>query len=218
VKGGALVQRKAMTGLALALLVCVGACATPSVTLSQGPREYVPSDYERILLLWTRSGELVTLAALNDILSVSATFESWDFRWAYSLRYAKDHQYLPEQTRALRDAALVDTGAHHQFFVALYGSSNARWMDISRPNSAWTVRLIDDKGNQTAPEEIVPIIRPGADERAYYPYASQWRRLFRIKFPASTATGPTIATDANFAGLRFAGALGTLELHWDLAR
>jgi hypothetical protein len=110
---------------------------------------------------------------------------------------------------------LADTRAHRQFFIALYGS-NRRWSDLTKPTSAWIVRLIDDKGNETAPEEIVAIAKPGPIEHTYFPYTSPWRQVFRIKFPATTPHGPTIAPDAAFVGLRFAGALGSEELHWTL--
>jgi hypothetical protein len=113
------------------------------------------------------------------------------------------------------ESTLGQARSHHQFFVALYGS-NRRWSDLSKPTSAWIVRLIDDKGNETAPEEIVPIQKPGPLERTYFPYTSVWRTVFRIKFPASTPSGPTIAPDARIVGLRFAGAQGSEELHWEL--
>jgi len=43
-----------------------------------------------------------------------------------------------------------------------------------------------------------------------------WRHVFRIKFPAATAHGATIARDARRVGLRFAGAQGSQELQWEL--
>jgi hypothetical protein len=204
--------------LLFALVGGFAGCSRSVVSLSQGPRDYSPTDYERVLALWTRSEDLVTLSALDDILTVGATFEAWDFRWAYSVRYANDYQLSAEQSRAMVDAALVDATEHHQFFVALYGSSNRRWNELNTSHSAWTVRLIDDKGNETGPEAIVAIAKPGAVERTYFPYASVWRKAFRIKFPVSTPTGPTIASDASFVGLRFSGALGSVELHWTLVR
>src|SRR5580704_3809632 len=66
---------------ALALLAT--ACSEPKVSLDTGPREYVPSDYPQVLKVWTREQNLVELEALEGKLAVTATFESWDFRWAY---------------------------------------------------------------------------------------------------------------------------------------
>jgi len=202
--------------LLLTLIVCLAiGCGVPHVSMAEGPREYLATDYDHVLARWTRTENLVQLSELENTLTVTATFESWDFRWAYVVRYAEDYRLSIEQRRKLLDTTLAETRAHHQFFVALYGS-NRRWIDLTRPNSAWFVRLIDDRGNETAPEEITGIPKPGPIERTYFPYASVWRQTFRVKFPVSTASGPTISRDAAFFGLRFAGAQGNQELHWDL--
>jgi hypothetical protein len=201
-------------------LVCISlalslACGAQPVTLAEGPREYLPTDYEHVLARWTQTENLVALSELESLLTVTATFESWDFRWAYVIRYARDYRLSVEQRRVLLDSTLAETRAHHQFFVALYGG-NRRWTDLTKPNSAWIVRLIDDKGNETAPVEIISIPKPGPIERTYFRYASVWRQVFRLRFPTSTPNGPTIAPDAKYVGLRFAGAQGSEELHWEL--
>jgi hypothetical protein len=173
--------------IATGMLFLLIACTTPEATLAQGAREYTPNDYERVLARWTRSEDLITLRALDNILTVTATFESWDFRWAYSVRYARDYQLSETQTQARIDTALEETRHSHQFFVALHGAQR-KYSDLATPQSAWTVKLVDDRGNETAPEAIVPIPKPGPIERTYFPYASVWRRVFRIKFPTSTAS------------------------------
>ena len=89
--------------------------------------------------------------------------------------------------------------------------------DLTKPEAAWIVRLIDDTGNETAPEEIIAIRRPNALERTYYPYNTVWRQPFRIRFPRVTADGrPTISPRARWFGLRFAGAQGNTELVWQI--
>ena len=205
----------ATRALPIACAVTTAACSAPQVSLAEEPREYVATDYDVVLARWTRTERLMALSELDVLLTVTATFESWDFRWAYVVRYAQDYRLTVEQRRVLLEATLNDSRAHHQFFVALYGN-NRRWTDLTKPTSAWIVRLIDDKGNETAPEEIVPIAKPGPIERTYFPYASVWRNVYRIKFPTATANGPTIAHDAKRVGLRFAGAQGSEELQWDV--
>lgn len=194
----------------------LGACASTTVKLDHGPREYVAADYQQVLNSWTRTGKLLTLSELDDLLTVTATFESYDFRWAYVIRYAQDYRLTVEQRKQLLESTLAETDEHHQFYVALYGT-NWRWTDLTKPESAWIVRLIDDVGNETAPKEIIAIRKPGAIEKTYFPYTSAWRRVFRIRFPVSTSEGhPTISKSARWFGLRFAGAQGNQELHWDL--
>jgi hypothetical protein len=204
--------------LLVAVLLCgPGGCTEPRVSLSTGPREYVPSDYPFVLKRWTRTESLIQLSELDDKLTVTATFESWDFRWAYVVRYAADYRLTVDQRRELLERTLRETEDNHEFYVALYGT-NWRWTDLSRATSAWTVRLIDDQGNETAPSKIENIVKPGPLERRYFPYTSVWRRAFRIRFPRVTVDGrPTIAPGARWFGMRFAGADGNEELRWVIA-
>ncbi|MCS6901066.1 MAG: hypothetical protein RMJ98_15795 [Myxococcales bacterium] len=203
-------------GFSLLLALLEGCVQTKRVSLREGPREYVSYDYDQILQRWTRSGSVVALAEFDDLLTVSATFQSWDFRWAYTIRYAEDYRLTVEQRQALLDETLAETREEHRFYVALYGP-NRRWNDLSRKDSAWVVRLIDDKGNETPARQIKPIPRPGAVERTYFPYSNVWRQSFYIIFPTRREDGtPTIAHDARWFGLRFAGAQGHSDLIWEL--
>jgi hypothetical protein len=200
---------------ALAMLA-LGGCATPTVTLAEGPREYVATDYDTVLGRWTRTERLFSLSELETYLTATATFESWDFRWAYVVRYGQDYRLTIDQRKKFLEKALEETRQRHQFFVALYGTER-RYDDLTKPDSAWIVRLIDDTGNETAPQEIIAIRKPNALERHYFPYNTTFRLAFRIRFPHVTADGrPTISPQAKWFGLRFAGAQGNSELVWQL--
>lgn len=212
----AAVQRL-LPGIAMVLVLAATGCSEPQVSLDAGTREYVASDYPEVLKRWTRTGSLVAIAQLDDLLTVSATYESWDFRWAYVVRYAQDYRLTVEQRRKLLDATLAETRGEHSFYVALYGS-NRRWTDLTRPNSSWIVRLIDDQGNETAPSSIEAIAKPGALERTYFPYTTPWRQAFRIRFPRATDGRTSVAERARWFGLRFAGAEGNQELRWEVER
>jgi hypothetical protein len=200
----------------LLLLLPLAGCSEPQVSLVGGAREYVASDYPSVLKRWTREESLILFSDLEDKLTVTATYESWDFRWAYVIRYAADYRLTIEQRRELLERTLRETEDTHEFYVALYGTK-WRWADLSRPTSAWIVRLIDDQGSETAPAKIEPIVKPGPIEYRYFPYTTVWRHAFRIRFPRQTNDGrPTIAANAKWFGLRFAGAEGNEELHWDV--
>lgn len=195
-------------------LLAIG-CAETRVSMSGGPREYVPSDYSLVLNRWTRTEQLITLSELDDMLTATATFESWDFRWAYVVRYSSDYRLTVEQRRELLQRTLADTQVKYEFYVALY-ETKWRWDDLTKQNSAWTVRLIDEKGNETAPTKL-ELIKPGPIEYRYFPYTSPHRHCFRIDFPRVSADGkPTIAEDAQWFGIRFAGAQGNEELRWSI--
>lgn len=208
-------MRRALSACVLFAAVALS-CAEPKVSLTTGPREYTESDYPQVLERWTRTQDLVQISELDNLLTATATFESWDFRWAYVVKYANDYRLTVEQRRTLLERTLAETHDHHRFYVALYGSK-VRWTDLTRPQSAWIVRLIDDEGNETAPVSIELIARPGPLEVRYFPYTTVWRHVFRIRFPTTTPDGrATISQSARWFGLRFAGAEGNEELRWEL--
>ena len=203
-------------GLVVPVVLSLG-CAEPKVRLDEGPREYVSSDYESVLRLWTRSAQFTSLEETDNVLSVTATYESWDFRWAYVVRYAEDYRLTVDQRKALLERSLTETRETHEFFVALYAQKH-RWNDLTAEQPAWIVRLIDDEGTETAPSDIQAIRKPGALEITYYPYTSPWRSAFRLTFPKVRADGTrTISPEARWFGLRFAGPQGNQEIVWQVA-
>jgi hypothetical protein len=198
-------------------LVGLVACAPKVVDVTEGAREYVASDYDTVLRQWTRSAELTNVIQMDNVLNVTATYESWDFRWAYVVRYAEDYRLTVEQRHDILERSLAETRENHLFYTALY-AEKYKWNDLTAPQPAWIVRLIDDEGAETAPIKIEPIKRPGAIELTYFPYTTPWRSAFRISFPKVRADGrPTISPQARWFGLRFAGAQGNEELVWELA-
>src|SRR4051794_10120737 len=199
-------DRRTFCGVgALALFEALG-CAPPPGGMGEGPREYVATDYESVLRRWTRTQDMISLSALDNFLTATATYESWDFRWAYAVRYAEDYRLTVDQTHALLQNSLAETQKYHQFYVALY-AQRRYWSDLTAENAAWIVRLIDDQGSETAPMEIKRIASPGATELTYFPYTTPWRVVHQIRFPLATLDGrPTVSPRAHWLGLRFAGA------------
>jgi hypothetical protein len=198
----------------VALAAGISGCGEPSVRMAEGPREYAPTDYELVLERWTREKDLIVTSQLDNVLTVTSTYESWDFRWAYTVRYAEDYRLTVDQRRALLERSLAESRKSHTFFVSLF-AQKYKWSDLKLEEPAWIVRLIDDKGSETAPTDIDPIKKPGAIEKTYFPYTSPWRMSYRIRFPHTRADGrPTVAPNARWFGLRFAGPQGHQELVW----
>ena len=194
------------------------ACASSTVSLSEGPREYVAVDYDSVLKKWTRSAQLTSLNAMDNVLTVSATYESWDFRWAYAVRYAEDYRLTVDQRHALLERSLAETRERHEFYLALYAQKH-KWNDLTDEHPAWIVRLVDDAGTETAPSEIQVIRKPNAIELTYFPYTTPWRSAFRLTFPRVRADGrPTIPPEARWFGLRFAGPQGNQEVVWEIQK
>lgn len=200
----------------LSVAVCLSACTSVAhVSMHSQPRAFTADDYEDVYEAWTRNADGFDFGAFQDVLNVSATFEAWEFRWAYVTRYAQDYTLTEDARTEMLRASLADAEANHRFFVTMAGR-NFRESDLTRDQSAWRVVLIDEHGQQEVPVEIERVARPGARERAYFPSISSFRQTFRITFPAAHADGtPVIPTNAHHVILRFTGAEGTIDLRWD---
>jgi hypothetical protein len=198
-------------------LSVLGACAARPIRLETGPRAVTPEDYEEVYEAWTRGADDFQWGGLNDVLRVTATFESWEFRWGYVVRYAADHALEGETRNNLLRASLDDSQEHHRFFVTISGEVFEE-QNLTSARSAWRVVLVDESGGQMEPIAIERVRRPSAAERTYFPTISTHRQAFRIIFPARREDGtPVIPLDAEVVTLRFAGALGQLDVRWELS-
>lgn len=202
-------------GVVLACALGLLACRPNTVSLAQGYRNYTTEDYSEVLKRWTRKTQTFSLQQTDELLTVQATYQSWDFRWAYAERYATDYQLGEAERETLRETLLRQSASSHEFYVTLYGSS-VRWTNLDRPTTAWIVRLVDETGAVTSPSDIEPVKRPGALEKRYFPYTTPYRSVFRIRFPRTANDGkrPSVAPDAHWMALRFSGPQGRAELRW----
>lgn len=201
----------------LALALGGLACAAPKVDLRGGGRSYTPDDYGAIARRWTREERLNTVAAMDNVLTVTSTFESWDFRWAYATRYARDYGLSTEEAVNLRTRALAETTESHHFVVALFGTATEHG-DLTKKEPAWVVRLVDDRGTVTEPVDLVKVKSPSPPMTIYYPFVNSWRTAYRVTFPRVRGDGsPSIGADARWFGLEFTGPQGKATLVWELA-
>jgi hypothetical protein len=197
-------------------------CGAAPVSLSRSPRAYTAEAYPEALTRWTRTGQAFTLRGFfDDQLAVTATYESWDFRWAYVVRYAADfHLTSDERTRLLR-ASLDAADREHEFYVTL-SVPTRRWGDLASPTAAWRVMLVNDRQQEVLPLAIEPVRQPGALERTYFPYTTVWRQVYRVRFPVRVSAHggadaePLIGAHARYFILRFAGPIGQVDLTWNV--
>ncbi|MEM9188939.1 MAG: hypothetical protein AAGF12_07170 [Myxococcota bacterium] len=213
-------QGRVITEVSLAALVMSTitlGCGTPQVTMTPEARSFTPADYEGVYKDWTRGADEFAFGRFADVLHVTATFQSWEQRWAYVVRYAHDHSLRTEARADMLRATLDDAAENHRFFVTLVGN-NLRESDLTSARAAWRVLMVDERGNTTVPVEIEKVDRPDAATRTYFPSVSPHRIAFRVVFPVARADGSrTIPNNAEFILLRFTGAQGTIDLRWDFA-
>lgn len=198
------------------------ACAVPNVDLRHGPRTYTAESYGDVLERWTREGHVYTLNGLEDQLAVKATYQSWDFRWAYATRYAADFRLSTEARTRFLQTSLDAMSREHEFYVALYTQA-FRWGELTRPTSAWRVLLVNDQRQEVAPVHIDGIRRPGALERTYFPYTTEWRQVYRVRFPTTVRVPgrgevEILPRGTRYFILRFSGPLGSTDLVWTIGR
>lgn len=218
------IESRAMRSVAVLLTLCVvgGACVTPPVSLRQGPRTYTAEAYEEVMGRWTRTGRGFTLTGfLDDQLMATATYESWDFRWAYVVRYAADFHLTTEERSRLLRTSLEASQREHEFYVTI-AMPNRRWADLAAPTSAWRVVMVNDRNLAVLPTAIERVRQPGVIERTYFPYTTVWRQVFRVRFPTHSAEhgpDPAALIDAHTRhfSLRFTGPVGQLDLRWELS-
>lgn len=209
-------MRSGLLAVVLGIALSIAGCGSARVTMRESVRSFTASDYEDVYGRWTRSADEFQFGRLAEILHVTATFEAWEFRWAYVVRYAADHSFSTEERTRLLEESLEDARQRHRFFVTL-GGPVWREFDLSARESDWRVLLVDPTGRHAEPVELTKINPPSADQRVYFPSISRHRHTFRIAFPSVHDDGtPTIAPDADHVLLRFASARGTVNLRWDL--
>jgi hypothetical protein len=199
------------------MAMAAAGCSSHALRLKPQARSFTQQDYQRIYEAWTRTEDEFAFGRLQNVLHVTATFESWEFRWAYVIRYAHDHSLETEARQKMLRASLADAQQQHRFFVTLAGQ-NYDQSELTSDKSAWRVLLVDERGRTTVPTGIREVDRPGAAEKRYFPSISPFRHAFRIVFPAQHPDGsPTIPADAEYILLRFTGANGTVDLRWEFS-
>lgn len=210
-------MRSRLLPASIFVLVLAG-CGASRVPMRESTRAFTASDYEGVYGRWTRAADDFEFGRLAEVVHVTATFESWEFRWAYVVRYAADHSFSTEERTRLLEESLEDARTRHRFFVT-FAAPNWRESDITGRQSDWRVLLVDGTGRQVEPVELTRVGRASADQRIYFPSITRQRHIYRIAFPAAHEDGtPTIPPDADHVLLRFASAKGTVDLRWDLER
>jgi hypothetical protein len=205
--------RRAASLLLVAAAALAAGCGTrkaQAVDFSDTPREFVATDYERVYETWTKHEQVLQEA--DVALEVWATFKSWEYREAYVERYANVYSLSDADRKTLRDAQQEAYRAAYEFHVVAQ-STQFKWNDLEKENSAWRTRLIDALGHELAPEFIRVEKLPDAYERTFFPRKTPFSKSYSIRFVAPP--------DSDFAGvkagsivLRFASPLGRAEVEW----
>ncbi len=199
-------------GLASPLWSC-GAASVP-VSLKPPGAPVPPSRYKSVLRSWTRSRRLNTIEEMDNVLTVTSTYYSPEFRSAYLSKYKSDFHLTQQEAKELSLRHDLLQKESHEFYVALF-AQRQKYAFLDEEESAFVVRLVDDRGRVAQPTRLERIRRPGVVEKTYFPYTNSFRTVYRVIFDQ----GPVF--DAQFSGsswfgLRFSGPQGSAVLSWHL--
>lgn len=204
--------------VALVIVFGLGCSQRAVVSLQPQPRDFSAKSYRKVYRTWTREKKNFSWGKLQDVLNVAATFESWEFRWAYVIRYAHDYRLSPEEREQMLQASLAEAEREHRFFVTLSGDRFPE-SNLTGKQSGWRLSLAAPGGAEVAPKAIERIRRPSAVDRAYFPTVTPLRETFRITFPAVDEAGRAVlGPNPSAVALRFSGAHGHVDLRWDLSK
>ena len=195
--------------LALALLLVIGCgSAPPRVRLTEDwPAS--AGNYDTVVAAWTRS--TILRGQYQEVLELSATFKSPDWRAAHAARDA-EHRGLTGEARDQRLAQAQAEGAAAYEVELMVTTWDRRENDLDRgKRSVWKVVLVDEQGHEIEPIEIARDRRPAFTVRAEFPALGDFATPYIVRFPRTTPVlGPAVKT----VRLRMSSERGGVELAW----
>ena len=197
------------------VVLTLTACAAPKVDLAEGSRTYQPADYQDVFFKWSREKQSIPLDGGDNVLTVRATWLSYDFRWAYVVRMAHDFRLSPEERQQLHDEQFSPLDSHLEFFVT--AMSSIKKADRLIPGEGpWRIRVEDDAGRQLVPDEVIEVRKPDHATVDQFYFNPNFRKAYRLRFPLTFEDGqPVLVEGTRFIKLTFSSTLGQLTLRWD---
>jgi len=190
--------------------VVAAACAIPRTIRYVMPSEPPgPEDFVTIRRSWTRGASVVPFSGLDNVLTVTATCLSPEFRAAYVARYGRDYQLGPQERAALMHAQQTTAARELQFFVTAFAGTEFRDADLADPERGWRVLLQTPRG-RWAHTSLEKVARPTAVQRAYFPHIHPQRMVFIVGFP------PVVTPEDRWMRLHVVSARGQAKLEWKL--
>jgi hypothetical protein len=194
------------------LLLSMIGCSHVGNYLDVAKDKGISKGYLDVLNHWTRKETVYS--QFETKVQINATYKSDDFNRAYSAEYARIYYLTDAEKKRREDMQSGFTSDFREiFFYAAMAKNDTN--DFDRPNSIWTIFLIDARGNQIKPIDVRRIekITPVMEE--FYPYINKYYgNCYSLKFPPAVAEGKTGADATRPMKIVFASVLGKAELSW----
>jgi hypothetical protein len=198
------------TALCFVIALCTACAVTAPVVRLTEDWPTAIRDYDDVVGDWTRKAQL--RAAYQEVCELVATFKSAEWRAAHAA-YEADNRGLTGEARASHIAqARAEVAGPYEIQVMLT-TWDRRENDLDRgKKSVWRVVLIDERGQEIEPLEIVKDRRPSYVVRAEFPALGEFATPYIARFPRTTELfGPT----AKQVRLRMSSTRGGVEVTWN---
>ena len=195
------------TALCLVIALCAACAATAPVVRLTEDWPTTIRDYDDVVADWTRKAQLH--AAYQEVCELVATFKSAEWRAAHAA-YEADNRGRTGEARASHIAqARAEVAGPYEIQVMLT-TWDRRENDLDRgKKSVWRVVLIDERGQEIEPLEVVKDRRPSYVVRAEFPGLGEFATPYIARFPRTTQLlGPT----ARQLRLRMSSTHGGVEV------
>jgi len=201
------------------LLPILLTCAPSKRIYSQlSDTEYTSPDYRAMLDKWTRKGSIHK--GLGTELLVTATYQSEEFRRAFTKEYGRLYMQTPEENQKMLNDQMSAANDYDGFLVAIYTPEKA-WDDFAEKGSLWRVYLIKDGRFRLEPLEIrkvkkqkissSEIARYRAMSESFLPYVNPWTTLYVFRFQRNS-----LPEGSHSLELILTSPSGSASLKWDL--
>ncbi len=200
-----------MRSAALLVSIVLAACgaAEPRVRLTDDWPTSTGDDYGDVVDTWTRKA--VLRGAYQEVLELAATLKSPEWRLAHATRDAT-YRGLEGDARAQRLAQAQAEASGPYEIELMVTTWDRRENDLDRgKRSVWRVVLLDDKGHEIEPLEIVKDKRPSFVLRAEFPALGDFAQAYVARFPREAKVlGPGVKR----VRLRMSSERGGIEVSW----
>jgi hypothetical protein len=194
--------------IAIAALCAACSATVPSVRLTEDwPASIRP--YGAVVHDWTRKTQL--RGEYQEVCELVATFKSAEWRASHATHDADIRGLTGEGREQHLAASRAEVVGPYELEV-MVTTWDRRENDLDRgKKSVWRVVLIDERGQEIEPLEIVKDRRPAFVVRAEYPLLGEFATPYIARFPH---TAPLFGPDAKRVRLRMSSTRGALEVDW----
>jgi len=189
------------------LLASCGATSRPVHLTEDWPATI--RDYSSVVEDWTRRAEL--RGDYQEVCELVATLKSPEWRASHAVHDAEIRALTGDAREQAIVLARAEVAGPFEFEV-MVTTWDRRENDLDRgKKSVWRVVLIDEKGQEIEPLEIVKDRRPAFVVRAEFPALGEFATPYIARFPREASIfGPA----AKQVRLRMSSTRGGLEVKW----